>query len=88
MLTEYDTRPRTGRDEPLDLAGVAALCRCSESHIRNQVRRGRFPAPAKIGVLSRWDRAVVLRWIADGTGRAGERTGPTVERAGTTVQVR
>ncbi len=74
-------------DSPLDTNGVAKLCGCSPSHIRNLVRLKRFPAPAKLGALPRWDRKVVLAFIAANTGRARE-SGPTGDRAGVVVEVR
>lgn len=76
MDTGSDTRA-----DVLDVFGVAALVGCSESHIRALVRDDKFPAPAKLGALNRWSRAVVLNWIAGNTGR-------TIDRAGTSVEVR
>ena len=74
-------------DQLLDVGAVALLLRCSESHVRHQVRLGRFPRPVKLGALSRWSRDSVLQWCRTGPGRTPER-GPSVERGGTTIQVR
>ena len=65
-----------------DTGQVARLNQCSEGHIRNMVKRGEFPAPFKLGVLVRWDRATVLKWIADRS------SSNTVQRGGKTVEVR
>ena len=75
MVAEHDT------GEALDVNGVAELLHCSAGHVRALVARGEFPRPAKLGVLSRWSRAAVLRWLDAGTGA-------TAERGGRVVQVR
>jgi|GEM_PF-3575364 len=79
MVTS-DTNNREG-GEALDVDGVASLLRCSATHVRALVRNGTFPAPAKLGTLARWSRAVVLRWL-------DENTGATVKRGGREIQVR
>lgn len=72
----------TPTDPPtFDTKDIAALLRCSEKHVRDLVKRGEFIAPLKLGALVRWDRAAVLRWLDENTGRR-------VDRAGKTAQVR
>lgn len=81
MGADSNTKAGEGGAEVLDISGVSALLGCSPSHVRALTRAGAFPAPAKLGALARWSRAVVLAWIAENTGR-------TIDRAGKTVTVR
>lgn len=55
-------------DDILDVDGVARFVRCSPAHVRAMVAANKFPAPAKLGRLSRWSRAVVEQWIRDQSG--------------------
>jgi excisionase family DNA binding protein len=50
----------------LDVHGVAELLTCSERHVYRLVDAGRIPAPAKLGALNRWSRAIIETWIANG----------------------
>lgn len=50
----------------LDLPAVAAFLNCSQRHVTRQVSAGRLPAPVRIGVLRRWPRAALERWIDEG----------------------
>ena len=50
----------------LDVHEFAKLLKCSERHIYRQVKDGVIPAPAKIGSLNRWSRAIVEKWLSDG----------------------
>jgi excisionase family DNA binding protein len=58
----------------LDVQDVAGLLKCSRRHVYRMADAGRMPAPIKLGALVRWDRDVLIRWIADGC--------PPVRRAG------
>jgi excisionase family DNA binding protein len=58
----------------LDVADVAEMLRCSRRHVYRMSDAGRMPAPIKLGALVRWDRDVLMRWIADGC--------PPIRRAG------
>ena len=50
----------------LDVHELSKLLKCSERHIYRQVAAGVIPAPAKLGALNRWSRAVIEKWISDG----------------------
>jgi predicted DNA-binding transcriptional regulator AlpA len=53
----------------LDVVGVASLLGVSARHIYRLADGGRMPRPLKLGGANRWDRAVLLSWIADGCPR-------------------
>lgn len=88
MIATDSAKTAHDPDRLLDVGAVATLLRCSESHVRHLVHRGQFPPPLKIGSLSRWSRDTVLLWCRAGPGRAADRAGPSVVRAGVAVQVR
>ncbi|WP_425267243.1 helix-turn-helix transcriptional regulator [Aeoliella straminimaris] len=50
----------------LDITQLAELCGCSCSTLRRLADRGAMPAPVKIGVLSRWRKNDVEKWITGG----------------------
>lgn len=50
----------------LNARGVADLLECSERHVYRLLEQGRIPAPAKLGALNRWSRAMIEEWIARG----------------------
>lgn len=52
--------------EMLDVRGVAALLACSPRHVYRLRDTGRMPAPVRLGMLCRWQRAKLLDWIAAG----------------------
>jgi excisionase family DNA binding protein len=58
----------------LTISELARELSCSESTLRDLVRRNRIPH-FRIGTAIRFDRAAVDRWRADG-GTAGVRGGP------------
>lgn len=45
---------------------LAAMLGCSPETIDRLRKRGAIPAPARLGVLVRWPRAVIPDWVADG----------------------
>jgi excisionase family DNA binding protein len=66
--------PPSGPAALLDVCGVAELLHCSRRHVYRLSDSGRLPPPVRLGALVRWDRAILIRWIADGC--------PPVRRAG------
>ena len=50
----------------LDVKQLAKRLGCSDRHITRLVASGKFPAPIKLGHLSRWDPKVVDQWLAEG----------------------
>ena len=50
----------------LDVEEFARFCKCSTRHIYRMSDSGRCPKPVKLGNLSRWNRAEVEAWLADG----------------------
>ncbi len=58
----------------LDVAAVAELLHCSRRHVYRMADAGKMPPPVKLGALVRWDKDILMRWIADGC--------PLIRRAG------
>ena len=52
--------------ELMDVKAVAALLGCSPRHIARLAGSNKMPDPIKLGALTRWRRADLERWIADG----------------------
>ncbi len=52
--------------ELLDVKAVAALLNCSTRHIIRLADGGKMPAPVRLGVLVRWNRAALLDWVSKG----------------------
>ena len=50
----------------LTINEVAEYVGCSARHISRQVSSGKFPAPVKIGHLSRWKPQDLYQWVEDG----------------------
>jgi len=50
----------------LDVNAVAQLLSCSTRHVYRLADSGRMPRPRKLGVLARWDRGELEKWLADG----------------------
>lgn len=50
----------------LNVQEVAALLKCSARHVTRLEESGQMPPAIKLGRLSRWNRAAVEAWIADG----------------------
>lgn len=50
----------------LDKPQVAQLLGVSEHTIERRVAAGHMPAPAKLGQLNRWSKAILEKWIAAG----------------------
>lgn len=50
----------------LDAKQSAILIGCSARHLTRLADVGKAPAPLKVGALTRWRRADLERWIADG----------------------
>ncbi|WP_171469241.1 helix-turn-helix transcriptional regulator [Frigoriglobus tundricola] len=76
------TNTASGAAEYLDVNDLAALLRCSSRHVRKLVVDRVLPAPIRLGALTRWSRAVVVRWLEERGG------GPAADRGGRRVQVR
>lgn len=47
----------------IDLPAVKKITALSRSTIYAKIKRGSFPAPAKIGRASRWSRKEIVDWI-------------------------
>ena len=50
----------------LDVNAVAQFLSCSTRHVYRLADSGRMPRPRKLGVLVRWDRLELEKWLADG----------------------
>lgn len=50
----------------LNVEEVADQIGCSERHIKRLVASDKFPAPIKIGRLSRWKQEHIDQWIEEG----------------------
>jgi excisionase family DNA binding protein len=68
------TLPASLASALLDVQDVADALKCSRRHIYRMSDSGRMPTPIKLGALVRWNRDILMRWIADGC--------PPVRRAG------
>jgi predicted DNA-binding transcriptional regulator AlpA len=61
----------------LNAEEVAQQFGCTPRHLTNLVARGKAPAPVKLGRLTKWIKADLDAWVADGckpvrnTGRVG-----------------
>jgi excisionase family DNA binding protein len=53
-------------DSLIPIADVAAATSMSRATIYRAVKAGTFPAPAKIGGMSRWSRQEIEAWIKRG----------------------
>lgn len=61
----------------LDVNAVSDLLQCSPRHVYRMADSGRMPRPVRLGALVRWNRQVLLDWIAGGckpvrTGRVAQ----------------
>ena len=66
---EYFAAPEprpAGSAELVDIDGVAALLGCSGRHVRRMSDEGWMPKPVKLGALTRWRRAEIIRWVESG----------------------
>ncbi|MGD8451994.1 MAG: helix-turn-helix domain-containing protein [Phycisphaerae bacterium] len=52
--------------ELLDVHDVAAVLGCSTRSVCRLAGAGKLPSPVKLGRLSRWRRAELLTWLAEG----------------------
>lgn len=52
-----------------DIRQVAGLLRCSTRHVRRLADAGAMPAPVRLGVLLRWRREELQRWLDAGCPR-------------------
>ncbi len=59
----------------LDVRAVAAFLRCSPRHVTRLAEAGRIPQPVRLGMLVRWSRAVIERWIEEGCPACDRREG-------------
>ena len=50
----------------IDVKAVAALLNCSTRHVTRLEEDKRMPSAIKLGRLCRWQREVILAWIAVG----------------------
>jgi excisionase family DNA binding protein len=50
----------------IDVKVMASLLGCSTKHVTRLEEAGQLPPAIKLGRLSRWNREVVLKWLADG----------------------
>lgn len=50
----------------LNVNAVAQFLSCSTRHVYRLADSGRMPRPRKLGVLVRWDRIELEKWLADG----------------------
>lgn len=49
----------------LDVHAVAQFLSCSARHVYRLADSGRMPRPRKLGMLVRWDRLELEKWVAD-----------------------
>ncbi len=49
----------------LDVHTVAQFLSCSARHVYRLADSGRMPRPRKLGMLVRWDRLELEKWVAD-----------------------
>jgi excisionase family DNA binding protein len=56
---------------------LAALLRCNRKTVYAAIARGEVPGVRRIGGAIRVHREAVLRWLADGQGRASHSRGST-----------
>jgi excisionase family DNA binding protein len=54
------------RSALMDTDEVAAMLNCSRRTVRRLADSGRMPAPIRLGRLLRWDRRLLVEWIAEG----------------------
>lgn len=50
----------------IDVVAVATLTQTSPRHVRRLCDAGKLPKPIRLGAAVRWNKAVILDWIADG----------------------
>jgi predicted DNA-binding transcriptional regulator AlpA len=58
--------PPTNEPALIDVKAVAALLGCSTRHVTRLEDAQQIPPAIKLGRLSRWQREVILAWIAAG----------------------
>ena len=58
--------PNQASGELLDVNQIAHLLNCSPRTVHRLADGGKMPRPVKLGALTRWSRAAVEAWIADG----------------------
>jgi predicted DNA-binding transcriptional regulator AlpA len=63
--------PSVGEHDVLTKRDLARLLRVCERQIEHLSNRGEIPAGIKLGRLVRWDRATIMRWLADRQRAAG-----------------
>jgi excisionase family DNA binding protein len=50
----------------LDIRAVAGILNCSARHVSRLAKKGRLPAPVRLGALLRWRAEELHQWIAAG----------------------
>ncbi|MCE9591715.1 MAG: helix-turn-helix domain-containing protein [Planctomycetes bacterium] len=50
----------------ISMQQVAQRLACSLRHVQRLRDAGKMPPPVRLGTLTRWNRAVIDQWIADG----------------------
>jgi len=63
-MTESITR--ISAPKMLTVHDVARMLNCSARTVYRLTDSGRMPRPVKLGVLVRWPRDVIERWITEG----------------------
>lgn len=63
--------PSVGEYDVLTKRDLARLLRVCERQIEHLSNRGEIPTGIKLGRLVRWDRATIMRWLADRQQAAG-----------------
>jgi excisionase family DNA binding protein len=57
--------------ELLDVGEVAKLLKCSPRHVFRLRDEKKMPPPVRLGVLVRWSRRALLKWISEGCPAVG-----------------
>jgi excisionase family DNA binding protein len=66
MLEPAVASPPAEEVRLLDVHAVAQFLSCSTRHVYRLADSGRMPRPRRLGVLVRWDRLELEKWLAGG----------------------
>jgi len=66
MFETTTAPPRPDEVRLFDVHAVAQFLSCSTRHVYRLADSGRMPRPRKLGVLVRWDRLELEKWLAAG----------------------
>lgn len=72
---ETNIQQNSDPGEMLSRAGVAHLLACSIKTVKRLEDAGGMPAPVRINSLRRWQRSVIVEWIAAGCPKRQKQKG-------------